>query len=127
MSDQQFLQPQLTEAAIGLGKNLVAAEVYIRYQQAGRALNADAMALGLLNKLNLAQARIRKAQRNGTITPADLQTLGDLQTQVEATPVILELFDRQQEMLGFFQQVNAEISQLLGINFALIARRSSCC
>lgn len=127
MSQQQFLQPQMTEAAIHLGKNLVAAESYIRFQQAERALNGDAMALGLLNKLKQAQAHIRKAQSSGTVSAEDLQTLGDLQRQVEATPVITEYIFCQQDMIRFFQEINAEISQLLGINFALIARRSSCC
>ena len=127
MSNQSILQPQMTEAAIHLGQNLVSAEPYVRYQQAEQALKADAAALGLLNNLSQAQARIRKAQAGGTVTPEDLQTLGDLQTQVQAHPIITEYMTRQQELTAFLQGINAEISQLLGINFALIARRSSCC
>jgi len=127
MKNQSVLQPQMTEAAIHLGQNLVSAEPFVRFRQAEQALKDDAAALGLLNNLALAQERIRKAQSGGTITPEDLQALGDLQTQVQANPIITEYTARQQELTAFLQGINAEISQLLGINFALIARRSSCC
>ncbi len=127
MSNQQFLQPQMTEAAIHFGKNLVASEPYVRYQQAEQALKDDEAALGLLNNLSMTQERIRKAQSGGTITPEDLKALGDLQTQVQADPIIMDYTTRQQELNAYLQEINIEISQLLGINFALIARRSSCC
>lgn len=127
MNYKPVLQPQMTEAAIHLGQNLISSEPYIRYQQAEQALKADAAALGLMNNLSQAQARIRNAQFGGTITPEDLQALGDLQTQVQANPIITDYTVRQQELTTFLQGINADISQLLGINFALIARRSSCC
>ena len=127
MSNQEFLNPQMTEAAIYFGKNLVASEPYVRYQQAEQALNADAAALGLLNNLKQAQVKVSRAQTNGTITVENLQALGEIQRQVEATPVITEYIASQQEMTRFFQEINTEISQLLGLNFALVARRSSCC
>jgi cell fate (sporulation/competence/biofilm development) regulator YlbF (YheA/YmcA/DUF963 family) len=127
MSNQEFLQPQMTEAAIHFGKNLVASEPYVRYQKAEQALNSDAAALGLLNNLKQAQVKVSRAQTNGTIAVENLQALGELQRQVEAMPVITEYIASQQEMIRFFQEINTEISQLLGINFALIARRSSCC
>ena len=127
MKNQSVLQPQMTEAAIHLGQNLVSAEPFVHFRQVEQALKDDAAALGLLNNLALAQERIRKAQSGGTITPEDLQALGDLQTQVQANPIITEYTARQQELTAFLQGINAEISQLLGINFALIARRSSCC
>lgn len=122
MSNQSILQPEITEAAIHLGQNLVSSEPYVRYQQAEQALKADAAALGLLTNLSQTQAHIRKSQSGGTITPEDLQALGDLQTQVQANPVITEYTARQQELTAFLQGINAEISQLLGINFALIRR-----
>ena len=53
--------------------------------------------------------------------------MGDLQTQVQADPIIMDYTTCQQELIAFLQEINIEISQLLGINFALIARRSSCC
>jgi len=127
MKNQSVLQPQMTEAANHLGQNLVSAEPYVRYQLADQALKADAAALGLLNNFTETQARFRKAQSGGTITPDDLQALGDLQMQVQANPIITEYTNCTQDLTLFLQEINAEISQLLGINFALIARRSSCC
>ena len=127
MNNRPFLQPKMTEAVLNLGKNLIAAEPYVRYQKAEKVLNADDTARGLLNNLVQTQAWVRKAQTNGTITAEDLQTLSDLQRQVQENPIITDYTTCQQEMIKFLQQINGEISQLLGINFALIARRSSCC
>ena len=127
MSNQSILQPQMTEAALHLGQNLLSSEQYVCYQQAEQALKDNAAACGLLNNLAEAQSRIRKAQSGGTITPEDLEALGDLQVQVQANPIITDYMACQQELTVFLQGINAEISQLLGINFALIARRSSCC
>jgi len=127
MKNQSILQPQMTEAAIHLGQNLVSSEQYVRYQQAEQAVKGDAVALDLLNNLSQVQARIRKTQSKGMVTPEDLQTLGNLQMQVQTNSIIIEYTTCKQELTLFLQEINAEISQLLGINFALIARRSSCC
>ena len=127
MSNPSLLQPKMTEAALALGKTLMSAEQYVRFQQAEQALKNDTAALGLLNKLSLSQTRMRKAQAGGNIMPEDLQALSDLQAQVQANPIIMDYTLSQRELTAFLQGVNAEISQLLGINFAVIARRSSCC
>jgi cell fate (sporulation/competence/biofilm development) regulator YlbF (YheA/YmcA/DUF963 family) len=127
MSSQTFFQPQLTEAAINLGKNLISTETYLHYQQAEQALNSDVTARGLLNNLALTQTRVRKAQSSGTITPEDLQALNDLQVQAQANPIITNYDTSRQELVKFLQEINSDISALLGINFALIARHSSCC
>lgn len=127
MNYQQFLEPKMTEAALNLGKTLTSAKEYVSYQRAKQVLNEDVSARNLMSDLAKAEMGVRRAAGNGTITPEDLQTLSDLQTQLQTNPVITDFTTSKQELTTFLQGINNEISQLLGINFALIAKHSSCC
>jgi cell fate (sporulation/competence/biofilm development) regulator YlbF (YheA/YmcA/DUF963 family) len=127
MSYRQFLQPEVKEATLHLGQNLISTEPYLHYKRAEQALNDDPAATSLLNSLAQVQAQMRKAQAKMSVNPDDLMTLGDLQAQVQANPIISEYNTRKQELTVLLQETNTEISQLLGINFATIARHSSCC
>lgn len=127
MNYQQFLEPKMTEAALNLGKTLTSAKEYVSYQRAKQVLNEDVSARNLMSDLAKAEVGVRRAAGNGTITPEDLQTLSDLQTQVQTNPVITDFTTSKQELTTFLQGINNEINQLLGINFALIAKHSSCC
>lgn len=127
MNNTPFLQPEITEAALKLGKALISSDPYVRYAQAEQKLDNDVEVKSLMPRLAAAQEQVRKAQIMGTITAEELQVLSDLQMQVKANPVIKHYNTSQQELTKFLQEINAEISQLLGINFALIARHSSCC
>ena len=123
----QFLEPKMTDAALNLGKTLTSAKEYVGYQRAKQVFYEDVSARNLMAELAKAEVGVRRAAADGTITPEDLQTLSDLQTQVQANPVITEFTTRKQELTTFLQGINNEISQLLGINFALVAKHSSCC
>jgi cell fate (sporulation/competence/biofilm development) regulator YlbF (YheA/YmcA/DUF963 family) len=127
MNDKTFLPPMMIEATHTLAQNLRSSKPLARYRQAKQILDSDALACGLFNDLAQAQARIRKAQAGSVVAREDLQNLRDLQTRVQENHVISEYNASQQEATYFLQEINTEISQLLGINFALIARRSSCC
>jgi len=127
MNYRPILQPQITEAALKLGQNLTCAELFVRFRQAEHALNDDVAACGLLTALTQAQAKIRKAQANGSVIPEDLQALSDLQAQIQANPFITDYTTCKQELTAFLQGINTDISQLLGVNFAILAKHSTCC
>lgn len=126
MISQPVLSPLMVKATQTLAQNLLASEPFMRYRQAKQRLDADAQARALLDGLSQAQANLRKAQANGAVTQADVQALRDLQTQMHENRAIVEYAASQQEAATFLREINAEISQLLGINFALIAQRSTC-
>ncbi len=127
MNNRPFLQPEISEAALKLGNYLISSEPYVRYARAEQSMDKDDEVRSLMPRLAEAQERVRKAQVNGTINTDDLQALSELRLQVKAIPVIKDYNASQQELAKFLQEINTEISQLLGINFALIARHSSCC
>ena len=127
MSDKSFLPTPMIEATHALAQNLLSSESFVHFQKAKQILEADATANGLLDNLAQVQARVRKAQTSGAVTREDLQALRDLQAKVQATAVITEYATSEQDAKAFLREINNETSQSLGLNFGLIARRSSCC
>lgn len=127
MSERTFLPPVMVEATRTLAQNLLSSAPFTHHQQAQQDLDADVPARSLLDALAQIQARVRKTQANSVVTPEDIRTLRDLQSQAQANPVIAEYTASQPEVTDLLRETNKEISQLLGIDFALIARRSICC
>jgi cell fate (sporulation/competence/biofilm development) regulator YlbF (YheA/YmcA/DUF963 family) len=114
---------EATEALIG---NLVASEAFMRYQQAQARLNDDPQAQTLLDQLSHAQADLRKKQANSGVSPAEIDALRILQEQVQSNKTIMTYAQAQQEAVNFLREINNEISQLLGINFASFANHPTC-
>lgn len=120
------LNDVMQEAAGALIENLLASETFIHWQQAHICLNEDRHARALLERLSQAQARLREKQTNGGVTQADVDALRAIQQQVQSNKVIMDYAHTQQEAISFLREINQEISQLLGINFASFANRSTC-
>lgn len=114
------------EAVQALAQNLLASEAFLEYQHAKDRMDADAQTQALLTELSQTQARVRQAQNLGTLQQTDLETLRSLQAQVQANAVIMDYLVAQQQAVNFLREINDEISQLLGFNFAVLAQRSTC-
>lgn len=122
-----ILTPSLREATQALIGNLRASEAFVRYQLAQADLNTDSSARSLLEQLSKTQASLRQKQTSGSVTQAEIEALRAVQEQVQSNRVIIEYAQAQLEAVTFLREINAEISQLLGIDFAAYAKRSSCC
>lgn len=120
------LPPGLYEAADGLIQNLLASEPFLAYRQAKANLDADSNARSLLQQLAKLQAHLRQKQMNGGVTQADIDALRALQTQVQTNAAIISYAQSQQAAVDFLRTINQEISQLLGIDFASLARNTTC-
>ena len=123
---QTVLPPSMQEAADALIGNLLASEAFIRYQQSQAHLNEDHGARSLLNQLSQAQSDLRKKQANSGVIQAEIDNLRTLQEQVQHNNVIMTYAQTQQEAVNFLREINNEISQLLGINFASFATHATC-
>lgn len=123
---QAEISPMMQEAAEALIGNLLASEVLIRYQQARGRLNTDDQARRLLQQLSSAQAELRQKQANGGVTQVEIDALRALQRQVQQNQAIMNYAQTQQEAINFLREINEEISQLVGINFASFANHATC-
>jgi cell fate (sporulation/competence/biofilm development) regulator YlbF (YheA/YmcA/DUF963 family) len=79
-----------------------------------------------MDQLSKLQARVRQRQAKGEVNQAEIDSLRLLQQRVLRNSVILAYADSQQEAVNFLREINGEISQLLGINFASFANHSTC-
>jgi cell fate (sporulation/competence/biofilm development) regulator YlbF (YheA/YmcA/DUF963 family) len=123
---ESTMTSDLQRATQTLRDSLLACEPFLRYSEARARLDADFEALGLLDRLSKAQARVRQRQTSGSLTQSDIDALRDLQKMAHEEPVVMEYAESQQEAADFLGEINKEMSGLLGINFASYAKHSTC-
>lgn len=120
------IHPDLLMATESLAETLLHSEPIRDYHQAKACLDADPEARALLERLASAQNEFRIRQSNGGLTQADIDSLRDLQRQVQANNLIIRFAETQQAAIAYLPEVNKEISQLLGFDFAGMAGPASC-
>ena len=123
---QTTLSPQLQDATQALIDNLLASEAFVRYQNTHARFKADQEACDLMDQLAKLQARLRQKQATGEVNQAEIDSLRELQQKVQRNQVILGYAQSQQEAVNFLREINNEISQLIGINFASLANHATC-
>ena len=124
---ETILSPTMQEATNVFISNLLASEAFIRYHQSKTLLDHDSTAQALLNQLSQAQTDLRKKQADSSLSKDEIDSLRALQTQARENDVIQGYADAQQDVIKFLREINEEINQLLGIDFASFTKRSGCC
>lgn len=120
------LSPQLQEAAESLINNLLASEAFVHYQNAHARFKADQEACDLMDQLAKLQARLRQKQADGEVNQAEIDSLRLLQQRAQRNSVIMAYSQSQEEAVNLLREINKEISQLLGLNFASFANHATC-
>jgi len=125
-STPMTLPPDLQAALEVLAESLLHAEPIVAYHQALARLEADRRAYDLLNRLSGAQADLRRGQALRHVTQADVDQVRTLQREAQSDPMIMAYAEAQQAANAYLPEVNREISSLLGVDFATLARSTSC-
>ncbi len=120
------LSRDIAQAVEALGQNMACSEPFLVFRTAEQALVADGPASSLLRELSQLQAELRQRQNREMLPMEDLERLRRLQAAVQANPTIADFFRAQQEVSANIQEINQEVSSLLGVDFAGLARVSSC-
>lgn len=120
------LPPQLQEATESLINNLLASEAFVHYQNAHARFKADQEACDLMDQLAKLQARLRQKQVAGEVNQAEIDSLRLLQQRAQRNSVIMDYSQSQEEAVNLLREINSEISQLLGLNFASFANHATC-
>ena len=127
MNTQLIIPDTLYQATQNLTENLVASEPFVRYFRAHQAFEADSEAQSLLKDISSIQGEIRQKQQRGQVTQEDIDVLRALQTQAQSSDTLMQYANTQQEAVSFLREINQEISQLLGMDFAALSRKTGCC
>ena len=125
-SNRTTLPATLLAATEDLAIQLLASEPFTTYHAAQSRLNADAEARAVLQRLSQAQAELRQKQARQTVSQSDVDQLRALQSAVQADRTIADYIHAQQTAVGFLREMNGEISELLGVDFAGLAKRPGC-
>lgn len=126
MNTTMNFPPELAEATDSLIQNLLASEPFLAYQQSQVQLDADPQARALLKQLGVLQAGLRRKQTNGGVTQAEITEMRTVQAQVQTNTAIMTYTLCQQDAVNFLREINQEISQLLAMDFASLARQRTC-
>jgi cell fate (sporulation/competence/biofilm development) regulator YlbF (YheA/YmcA/DUF963 family) len=124
---EKILSPTMQEATNVFISNLLASEAFIRYHQSQTLLDHDSQAQALLNQLSQTQTELRKKQTDNSLSKDEIDSLRALQVQARENVVIQGYADSQQDVIEYLREINEEINQLLGIDFASFTKRSGCC
>lgn len=122
-----MIDQRLQQATEQLGRALRTSAPVRAYLDASTDLKTDVEATGLLDELALRQAALRVKQNDGGLSQADIDDLRAWQFRVQTQPTIAAYLQAQQDMRALLPQINFEMSQLLGVDFAALARKSGCC
>ena len=118
---------QILNAASDLAENLSQSADILGFRRAENALYSDLQAMQMLKDLSKMQQKVRDQQYTGSLVQADLAALRSLQVSVAENQVIQTYLASQEAAKTFLREVNQEISQFIGIDFASLTRRSSSC
>ena len=122
-----MMDERLQQATEQLGRALRASAPVRAYLDASANLETDVGATSLLDELAQRQAALRVKQNDGGLSQADIDDLRALQFRVQTQTTIAAYLQAQQDVRALLPQINHEISQLLGVDFAALARKSRCC
>lgn len=117
----------LWETVTSLSENLCQSEPLLRYRAVEQKLKADTHASRLLADLSELQQKMRAQQAIGPNPKDDVARLRALQAEINNNEIIQDTFLARELVVDLLRDVNQEISNLLGVDFASLARRSSGC
>jgi len=122
-----MMDERLQQATEQLGRALRTSAPVRAYLDASTDMETDIEATGLLDELAQRQAALRVKQNDSGLSQADIDGLRALQFRFQTQPTIATYLQAQQDLRALLPQINYEISQLLGVDFAALARKSGCC
>ncbi len=111
----------MEKATDNLIQSLLASEPFIAYQKAQAQYKADHHARDLIEQVSTRQAELRRKQ-GGQVTAAEIKELRVVQAEVKSNETLAAHSAAQQGAIAFLRVINQEISQLLGMDFASLAK-----
>lgn len=119
----QVLADKLQEATYDLAEHLSQSEPIQNFRDANKRLMADEQSMKLLAVASKLQQKIYAEQYSGKVSNDEISQLRDLRNQVAMNETIQTQAIAREEAVAFLREINLEISNLLGFDFASFTRR----
>jgi cell fate (sporulation/competence/biofilm development) regulator YlbF (YheA/YmcA/DUF963 family) len=122
-----MLSTEVNEAAVEFGRALRGAPAVASYRFAAEALEADAVAQGLLADLREHQANLARTQRAG-LTPSreQIEPMRLCQAAVRGNEAIMAHLRATNDVKAYLPVVAREVSAALGADYASLIAPTSC-
>ncbi len=115
----------------------LAAEKFVRYlnsskevkdfQAAQEKFNNDPEVSELYGRFTRLAQEFQQKQATGTVTQEEINTIKQLQQQINTHPVTQEYSQKQQELMVVLQDCNQTISEVTGFDFSATAAPAVLC
>lgn len=119
----QVLTDKLQEATYDLAENLSQSEPILSFRIANKRLMTDEESMKLLEVASKLNQKIYAGQYSGEVSEEDISQMHDLRYQVAKNEMIQNQAIAREEAVAFLKEINLEISNLLGFDFASLTRR----
>jgi cell fate (sporulation/competence/biofilm development) regulator YlbF (YheA/YmcA/DUF963 family) len=115
--------PELRVASFDLAESLALSEAILGYTKAHLILMKDQQALQLISEASDLQRKVYNGGSSSEDLEDDIFRLRELQDLISANLAIQNQTVARETAVEFLKEMNQEISQLLGVDFASLARR----
>lgn len=122
-----MLSKEIEEAAANFAASVRQVAAVAAYMEAEEAFQTDEELRAQRERFNDLGQRFQSARANGMLTDALVAEVRREQARLQSHPLVVEYGKRRQEALAFLQATNARMSEILGVDFAAIARPPSTC
>jgi cell fate (sporulation/competence/biofilm development) regulator YlbF (YheA/YmcA/DUF963 family) len=118
---------ELLETVSNLADNITQSEPFLRYKETQLKLKSEPGMVQLLEDFSQLQQKIRAQQFSSGISQTEINWLHRLQSEITQKETFQENESARLNAVAFLREVNQEISNLLGIDFASLTRKSGGC
>ena len=115
--------PELRVASFDLAESLALSEAILGYTKAHQILMKDQQALQLINEASELQRNVYAGGSSSQDLEDNITRLRELQDLISANTVIQNQAVARETVVEFLREMNQEISQLLGVDFASLTTR----
>ncbi|MEN3185605.1 MAG: YlbF family regulator [Atribacterota bacterium] len=116
--EKAFMPHEVKDTARSLAELIMATQFFRDFERSREMLTSNLEAMGLLHKLEEAQANLNQIAMQREVTDEDLVEMEHIRQKAFSNPVILSYFQAQDRLVSLLQEVNGEMSSILGFDFA---------
>lgn len=126
MENQIIIPKPLERAVTKMTESLVESIELSGYLNAKNEFESDPLAYNLMQELSTAQSELLQKQYQSQITQEDIQNIRNIQKNAQENERFNSYIQSQQNAVAFLREVNDQISQLIGMDFASLAKNTKC-
>lgn len=119
----EMFTEELFDATSDFANSLSQSEAMLRFNHANQTLMHDQNAQELLNEAAELKQTLYANDASREEMRDKFPRFQELQNQIATNPVLQEQYHAQDLAINFLREINQEISQLLGTDFASLTRR----